>query len=149
MIWPFSPKKTSDLPKKLHFKSGEAFLEYQCEYGHTEIKPKQGIVALVIDSAKEFRTQEAVKVEPDGTQVVTLKVASDDGGFLVIARTASGRGDRLRPDDCVIWVPMMHSKEVVPDGTDERFGWTGFVVAKIEPTIDTSNPNFEITSRYD
>lgn len=149
MVWPFSKKKPSGLPQKLPFKSGEAFLEYQCQFGHTEIKPKQGIVALVINSAKVFGTQEAVKVELDGTQVVTLKVASDDGGFLVITRTASGRGDRLRPDDVVIWVPMTHSKEVVPDGTDERFGWAGFVVAKVKPEIDMANPNFDIISRYD
>ena len=103
----------------------------------------------MIDSAKEFGTQEAVKVEADGTQILTLKVASDDGGFMVIARTVSGRGDRLRPGDVVIWVPMMHSKEVVPDGADERFGWAGFVVAKVKPEIDMTNPNFDIISRYD
>ncbi len=44
---------------------------------------------------------------------------------------------------------MTHSKEVVPDGTDERFGWAGFVVAKVKPEIDMANPNFDIISRYD
>ncbi|PIE16426.1 MAG: hypothetical protein CSA68_02405 [Rhodobacterales bacterium] len=149
MVWPFSKKKLPDLPQKLPFKSGEAFFEYQCKFGHTEIKPKQGIVALVVDSTKEFGTQEAVKVEADGTQLVTLKVASDDGGFLVVAHTASGRGDRLRPDDVVIWVPLMYSKEIGGAGVDERFGWAGFVVAKVKPEIDMANPSFDIISRYD
>jgi len=149
MVWPFSKKNPSGLPQKLPFKSGEAFLEYQCKFGHTDIQPKQGIVALIMDSSVEFGTEKPVKIEPDGTQVVALKVASDDGGFLVIARTASGRGDQLKPDDVVIWVPMLHSKEVVPDGVDERFGWAGFVVAKVKPEIDMTNPNFEIISRYD
>ena len=79
LVWPFSKKKSAAvLPQKLHFKSGAAFLEYQCAYGFTEIKPKQGIVALVIDS-RNFGTGKAVRVEPDGRQIVTLKVASGDG----------------------------------------------------------------------
>lgn len=149
MVWPFSKKKTVGLPQKLPFKSGAAFLEYQCKFGYTDIQPKQGIVALVMDAAKEFGAESPVKIEPDGTQIVALKVASEDGGFLVISRTASGRGNRLKPDDVVIWVPVLHSQEVVPDGVDERFGWTGFVVAQVKPEIDVANPNLEITSRYD
>lgn len=149
MIWPFSKKKSLVLPQKLPFKSGAAFFEYQCEFGHTEIVPKQGVVALVLNSEKEFGVQDAVKVENDGTQIVTLKVVSEDGGFLVISRTASGKGERLRPDDVVIQVPLVHSEEVIPDGADERFGWAGFIVAKIAPEIDMANPNFKILSRYD
>lgn len=102
-----------------------------------------------MDASKEFGTGVSVKVKPDGIQLVTLKVASQDGGFLVIAETASGRGDRLKPDDVVIWVPIQHLKEVAPDGADERFGWVGFVVAKVRPEIDLANPNFEIISSYD
>ncbi|SUZ33842.1 hypothetical protein ROE7235_03617 [Roseibaca ekhonensis] len=149
-MWPFKKKsKISGLPQKLPFKSGAAFLEYQCEFGHVDIVPKQGIVALVMDSSKEFGTENPVKVESDGTQKATLKVASNDGGFIVIAQTPSGKGDPLKPDDVVIWVPMLHSKEVVPDGHDQRFGWAGFIVAKVKPEIDMANPNFEILSRYD
>lgn len=149
MVWPFSKKTQSHgMPEKLPFKSGAAFLEYQCKFGHTDIVPKQGIVALVLDSSKEFGTQNAVKVEPDGRQMAALKVASDDGGFIVMAQTPSGAGDPLVPDDVVIWVPISHAKEIVPDGMDDRFGWTGFIVAKVKPEIDMANPNFEIVSSY-
>lgn len=37
----------------------------------------------------------------------------------------------------------------IPDGTDERFGCAGFVMAKVKPEIDMANPNFDIISRYD
>ncbi len=148
MVWPFSRKKPPSVFPKLAFKNGAAFLEYQCVYGFTEIKPKQGVVGLVLDS-REFGTEEAVKVEEDGRQVVTLKVASKDGGFIVSAQTPSGKGDGLKPDDVVIWVPLQHEGDLVPAGMDLRFGWIGFIVARVKPEIDMSSPNFNILSRYD
>lgn len=104
MVWPFSKNEPpAGFPQKLPFKSGSAFIEYQCKFGFTEIKVKQGIVALVVDS-RDYGTKEAIKVEADGRQIVTLKVASSDGGFIVSAQTPTGKGDRLKPDDIVIWV---------------------------------------------
>lgn len=148
MVWPFSKKK-QELPENLIFKDGRGFFEYQCKFGHTEIIPKQGIIALVLDSSKEFGTANPVKIEEDGTQIVALRVVSDDGGFTVISRTASGKGARLVSDDIVIWVPIMHSPEIVPPEVDKRFGWTGFVVARVAPEIDLASDNFNLTSRYD
>ena len=149
MVWPFSKsKKLSGLPQKLLFKSGADFLEYQCEFGHTKIVPKQGIVALVLDSQKEFGTAEAVKADANGVQTATLKVASDDGGFIVSAQTPSDKGDRLKPGDVVIWVPLQHIGDAVPEGIDRRFGWVGFIVAKVAPEIDMTKPDFNILCRY-
>lgn len=149
MIWPFSKKeKSTGMPQKLPFKSGAAFLEYQCKFGQTDIRPKQGIVALVLNCSKEFGTADPVKVESDGRQGAALKVASEDGSFIVMAQTPSGQGDRLKPDDVVIWVPVSHSKEIVPDSMDDRFGWVGFIVAKVKPEIDMANPNFGIICKY-
>ena len=151
MVWPFTKKTPSQLPDKLVFKSGEAFLEYQCKYGHTKIVPRQGIVAVVLDSQKEFGTRAPTKIEPDGVQIVMLKVASEDGGFVVPSRTPTGNGDRLKPDDVVIWVPIEHAMPAVDavNEIDPRFGWVGFVVAKVLPEIDMNDPNFTIMSRYD
>ena len=149
VVWPFSKsKKPSGLPQKLPFKSGADFLEYQCKFGHTKIVPKQGIVALVLDSQKEFGTAEAVTVDANGVQTATLKVASDDGGFIVSSQTPSGKGDRLKPGDVVIWVPLQHTGDAVPEGVDRRFGWVGFIVAKVAPEIDMAKPDFDILCRY-
>lgn len=149
-MWPFSKKTQAPtgFPQKLPFKDGESFLEYQCKYGFTEIRPKQGVVALVLDSAKEFGAARSIALRPDGVQQATLKVASSDGGFIVASQTASGKGDRLRPGDVVIWVPLHHMDEKVPAGIDKRFGWVGFIVAKVKPEIDLSNPEFDIVCRY-
>jgi len=149
MVWPLSEKKPSpDMPRKVYFKDGASFFRYWCKFGDTVIVPMQGIVALVYDSSKEFGTEHAVKLDPDGHQTATLKVASDDGGFLVVAQTRSGKGDRLKPDDLVVWVPVVYNKELIPNGADARFGWTGLIIAKVEPEIDLTNPYFEITSKY-
>lgn len=149
MVWPFSKKnQRSHLPQKLPFKSGKDFFEYQCKFGQTDIVPKQGIVALVLDSSVEFGTSNAVKVDEEGIQTAALKVASEDGGFIVISQTATSKGESLRPDDVVIWVPILHSKTTVADGIDERFGWSGLIVAKVKPEINLANLNFEILSEY-
>ena len=133
----------------LPFKSGAGFLDYQCKYGHTEIKPKQGLVALVLDPSKEYGVANAIKLESDGRQMAMLKVASDDGGFTVMAQTPTGKGDRLKPDDVVIWVPMNYSKQIVAKGIDDRFGWIGFIMAKVKPEISFTNPNFNVICTYD
>ena len=148
MIWPFSRKKSLRPVKKLPFKSNEGFFEFYCKYGQTEIRSGEGIVALVVDSKKEFGASQSTKIRAGEIQTVAMKVASKDGGFLGFAQTASGRGDRLYAGDLVIWTPMTHLKESVADGMDERSRWIGLIVAKIEPVIDLTNHQFEIISDY-
>ena len=148
MIWPFSRKKPLRPAKKLPFKSNEDFFEFYCKCGQTEIRSGEGVIALVVDSKKEFGASQSTKIRADGIQTVAIKVASKDGGFLGFAQTASGRGDRLCAGDLVIWTPVTHSKETVADGTDERSRWIGLIVAKIAPVIDLTNHQFEIISDY-
>lgn len=150
MVWPFSKKKKEQRPI-LVFKGGEAFLEYQCKFGHTEISPGRGIVACVVDAAKELGVATPVKRQPNGTQMAILKVASEDGGFLVMSTTATAEGDALQPGDYVVWVPMEHQAAMVDaiDGVDPRFGWIGFITAKIKAEIDPNGDQLSIICRYD
>ena len=80
-----------------------------------------------------------------------IQVASEDGGFIVPAYTPSEKGDRLKPDDVVIWVPIHYAKEAVQKmpGLDPRFGWIGFIVAKVKPQIDITSEEFQIICQYD
>jgi hypothetical protein len=145
MVWPFSREpKQAELPRKLIYKSGQAFFEYQCKYGHTEIKPKHGIAALVLDPREEFGWTSSTKVQNDGSQEALLKVASEDGGFMVFATTPSGKGDPLEPGDVVIWVPQLYVMEAAIERADPRIGWVGFIVAKVKPEIGLDNykPDF-------
>jgi len=139
----------SSNPEKLHFKSGDAFVEYQCKFGHTDIVPKKGIFAVVVDSSEEYGTRDAIKIEDDGRQLAMIKVASEDGGFVVPAYTMNGKGDRLKPDDVVIWVPMTYNEDLVRDNDlDQRFGWVGFILAKVKPEIDLASPEPQVVCEY-
>lgn len=140
MTWPFRSKAATS-PKDrlpiLYFKGGSEFLEYQCKFGHTSIEKGVGIVGLVLDAAKEYGVPVAVKVEDDGTQLAMIKVASDDGGFVVAAKTPTG-GDKLVVGDVVIWVPMTFNREAASKVPDQRFGWIGLIRAKVAPQLDVN-----------
>ena len=132
-MWPF--KRSKPRIPNLIFKGGREFFEYQCKYGHTSIKENEAIVALVLDAKEEFGTQQSVALAPNGIQKAVIKVASDDGGFVVVAETASSRGKRLKPGDIVFWVPMMWEKSVAEALGSERQGWIGPIVAKLKPEL--------------
>jgi hypothetical protein len=149
MIWPFRKSTAPPRPATLHFKSGAVFFEHQCKFGHTTIEPGTGVIALVLDAQKEFGTTTAVSIGADGAQLAALKVASDDGGFLVFAKTPSEKGDKLQADDLVLWVPSIYSEEVGHKVTDRRTGWVGLIRAKIKPEIQTDDPSFVFVCRYD
>jgi hypothetical protein len=150
MIWPFGKSKNSKMTnaQALYFKSGAAFFEYQCNYGFTDIKNNVAIVALVLDAEKEFGSSESISINKDGSQLAALMVASKDGGFLVFATAPSSAGDKLKPDDCVLWVPSIYEQEMGSKMSDPRSGWIGLIRAKVEPKIDLQDPSFAIICRY-
>lgn len=148
-MWPFSRRKSSlKATRKLAFKSGSAFFEYYCKFiDIPEIEVNIGCIGLVLDARKEFGTSIPVKIDTDGSQLAVLKIASSDGGFVLTSKTLAGKGDRLRPDDLVIWVPTLHApsanEDINEEKIDPRFFWQGFIAAKIAPDIDleTGKPN--------
>lgn len=150
-MWPFKTSKqsTKTVIQKLPFKSGAAFFEYQCKFGETTIKQNMGIVSIVIDAPKEFGVLSSVKINPDGSQLALINVASEDGGFIVPANTPSKTGDRLVAGDLVIWVPMVFNNEIGIKMGDSRSGWVGMIRAKIAPELDMSKPGFVIICPYD
>ena len=77
-----------------------------------------------------------------------LRVASDDGGFTVIAQTASGRGDKLIPGDAVAWIPVQYMPQIAQSAEDQRFGWIGMIISKISPEIDENTKQMRTLSSY-
>jgi hypothetical protein len=67
-------------------------------------------------------------------------VPSNDGGFLVMAETASANGPQLAPGLLVAWRAMLYSSnlaiEVAKNGGDQRFGWVGIIFATLNPTYN-------------
>ena len=148
VIWSFR-KPQSDASKILYYKDGQAFFESQCEFGNTDVIPNTAMIGLVVD-ARGFGLDVPVKVEPTGIQHAVIRVVSRDGGFIVISTTpSSGRGEKLKPGDVVLWVPSVYSEEEGLALGDKRSGWIGLIRAKVKPEIRTDNPNFIIACRYD
>ena len=126
----------------------KSFFNLQCKYGDVQIEKGKGIIALVLDASQEFRLPEPVKIEHDGRQLAFIKVISEDGGFIVLAKTPSGSGDRLKPGDFVLWVPET-LMEITSMETDKRLGWIGSIRAKINwMGVGTTGP-FQLICRYD
>ena len=147
-MWPFGKKKIQPVGQPnlpvLPFNSGESFFEMQCKFGHTEIIPKRGIVALVLSISRR---------EKDGIQAGLIKVASSDGGFQVFAETPSSKGDEIKDGDVVIWVPITLDPELgamskLVNLNDERSGWVGLIMAKVAPVIDPNSPNFKVLDKF-
>lgn len=120
----------------------------QCKYGHTDLNDGIGIVAIVLDAQERFGTDVAVKIRPDGIQTATLRVAAEDGGFIVLSSTKSASGDRLKPGDLVVWLPGLHNPELGRQMGDERSGWIGLIMAKIAPESDPNTNETIVICRY-
>jgi hypothetical protein len=146
-MWPFT-RKTKLNPPILLFKTGEAFFEMQCEFGCTELRKDQSIVAIVLDAKKKFGMPAAVEIKPNGNQLVTIRVASQDGGFFTVAETNSNGGDRLKPGDLVVWVPVAYHQEIAKTLGDERSGWVGPLIAKIAPEANPNDNELKVICRY-
>lgn len=151
-MWPFKKKnKNTYIPEAIYFKNSEGFFEYQCSFGQTNIKPNdKAIVAIVLDAQKEFGAQYPVKIDNDGKQTAALRVASEDGGFVVISPTASNKGEKLSPGDLVFWLPVTQLKEALVENidVDPRFSWVGLIIAKIKPEMGVKNQDFSIICTY-
>jgi hypothetical protein len=117
-----------DAPHRKFTSTMEAF-EHACAEHDTEIVPEQPMLAMVLESVSDA----GERAEGDGCAVLTLKVASEDGGFVVISRTTFPPKNMLRPGDLVCWVPLQQDAELAARAGDGRFGWVGLVFATFEP----------------
>src|SRR5687768_7946951 len=123
-MWPFKSKSKPGL-SALVFKTGDAFVDYHCKYMSTRLEAGSPLAALVLDAREIFGVSVPVKTDDNGIQTATLRVASDDGGFVVIAQTASGGGDPLKPGDVVAWIPGQYLPKLAEAVADKRSGWVG------------------------
>ena len=117
----------------LPFKNVEAAFEYACKYMENTLVEGSILPATVVDAAKMFGVPSAIKQNEDGTQLATIKVASDDGGFIAIAQTL-GKGPALQVGDFVAWQAGAFNKELADAAEDKRTGWVGIIMGTLETT---------------
>lgn len=130
------------------FTDVNSFFRMQCKYGDTKIELNKGVVAIVLDAGEIAPGVPPIKVEPDGSQTAAIRVASEDGGFIVLAKAPAGHGDVLKPGDAVMWVPSAYSEQVAAASPDKRSGWVGLIRAKIKTEVGDVGSNWEIICRY-
>jgi hypothetical protein len=146
-MWPFKQKRKSIIPIMI-FKTGQGFFEYHCKYMDTKIRTGKPLAAIVLDAKAEFGAQVAVKTDERGIQTATLRVASNDGGFITVSQTLSAKGEALNPGDVVAWVPGPYNVELARGMGNERSGWVGLILAKVAPEIDVSSGEMKVICRY-
>lgn len=139
-MFDFLKRKKTTLPfasecgiSPLYFEGGNAALEYACKFMDCPLGEGVSLPALVLDSRELFGTSTAVKIQDDGNQLAMLRVASDDGGFLVAATTANPKGPKLQPGQLVAWKAMKHVPAIAETTKDKRFGWVGLIVGTLKP----------------
>jgi hypothetical protein len=117
----------------LYFRDGAAAFGYICQYMKCPLGEGSSLPALVLDSRELFGTAAAVRIEDDGNQTAAIRVASSDGGFLVIGPTAGPKGPRLQPGQLVLWQAESFSASLAKRSKDERFGCIGLIVGTLKP----------------
>ena len=110
----------------LPFESNDAAFEYSCKYLETSLYDGATLTAIVLDAREELGSAVAVKMEEDGTQMATVKVASDDGGFLSVA--LAPKGMNVKPGELVGWTALPE----IPDFPIQP----GFIHARLSPELD-------------
>lgn len=104
-----------------------------CDELNTVLTPEQPLPAIILDARSEFGSDAPLAFDRDGNANVMLKVASDDGGFIVFSRTIGAPEKGLDAGDLVCWVPLQHDEALAKESNDPRFGWVGLVFAALEP----------------
>ena len=129
----------------IYFKDAKAMFEYQCAYGKIALRKGKGNVAIVTEVLKD----DAPDTVRRG-QLLMVKVADKDGGFLVPAATPSLAGDLLAVDDLVVWVPMKELGSMQKALGDKRCRWAGLIRAKIAAEYDPKGTTpYQVLCRYD
>lgn len=123
----------------LFFKDGTAALQYACKSMECPLHEGSCLPAVVLDSRELLGIPTAVKIQADGNQRAILRVASDDGGFLVAASTAGTEGPELHPGQLVAWMAIKHEPDIAKTAKDKRVSWVGVIIATLKPEHRNGN----------
>lgn len=121
-------------PAPLSFRDAQAALQFACESLQCDLAAGEILPALVPDATIALGADSPVVRLETGTQMVALRVASKDGGFLVLAGTLSSSGPSLASGDLVAWqAGKTMPRETAQLTKDARSRWVGIVLAKLRP----------------
>ena len=140
----FKLRRTPDIEREIHsdnpmdvspvlsFRDGKSAFDFACQYMTCSLAEGSILPGLVVDSRKEMGTAAAVKVQPDGSQIAVVRIASDDGGFSVPAMTFGAKGPSLTPGQLVAWKAVKYMPQMGQDADDKRLGWVGLIMGTLK-----------------
>lgn len=138
----------SSHPELHSYKDSFAAFDAHCRNLDCSIRPGRPLSAIVLD-AKDFLQKDSVSILDNGIQRAILKVASRDGGFIVVADSYGAKGPKLQPGLLVEWIPSHHSDERLkylsvlgPAARDRRCGWFGCILGTLRPIYDMSRADW-------
>ena len=123
--------QSSEIP--LSFKDTQAAFKYACDYLQIDLKEGVVLPALVLDAAAAVGGGAAVRHQPNGIQIAMLRVCAKDGGYMVIASSASANGPALQPGDLVAWQAGTQVDALATQFPDPRSRWSGLILARLLP----------------
>jgi len=139
----FNNKKINTPQKSrtnLVFKTEEAYFDHFCKYMDCRIRKDDPLPAIVLDASEVLGAKDPVSILADGRQMIAVKIAGDDGGFLLTTETVWLGEPILKPGDLVAWNPVEYVDEVAEKFRDKRLAWIGFVVSTVKPEIWVDKP---------
>ena len=136
-----TPHVPGNLP--LVFKGTQEAFEYCCKFMDCQLTVGRTLPALVVDAQEIAGTNTKVKRRNDGVQIAMLRVPSRDGGFLVLSETVSSDAPNLHAGDLVAWYIGGYNSEVGQVGDDNRLGWVGLIVGRLEPKLEIKDGTSE------
>lgn len=111
----------------------------------TVLERNSGLIAIVERASIKPNSSTPTQSDYVAIQVLSLKVVSNDGGFMVISETSTS-GPALVEGDIVIWLPMENLGMF--DHVDPRSSWIGLTIAKVACQIDMNIDGFTIDHHY-
>jgi hypothetical protein len=113
------------------FEDGVAALRYATLFLECPLREGAFLPAVVLDPRELFEGS-APSASAGAGQTHFLCVASQDGGFVVAARTAGPQGPKLGAGQLVAWKAVRHVPDLAKGMRDERFGWVGVIVGTLK-----------------
>lgn len=110
------------------FKNSQGAFEYACKYLDCTLRKDAMLPAIVISNASQKYGQS----EEREKDFFLIKVASDDGGFEVLAETVNNTDIKLKQGDFVGWQAAGLISDLGKKLGDIRCGWVGFILTTLK-----------------
>ena len=132
----------------LALKSNAIAMHYACTHLSGEVREGALFPALVMELLRATQGEGDGEDNEAACQYAVVRVASADGGFPVIARTAIASAPPLATGDLVLWKALEKSTATMARVADARRSWTGLICGVLAPEVMQHNGHLRLAVDY-